>query len=84
MKIDLDTEYRRRQHPQGGEVRAMASVSGYVMARRPGCVPFVVPLSDWCDWLPFNPNGHSIQAVAPDASVAQAPIGPTFTTKISR
>lgn len=63
MNIDLDHEYQRRQHPSGGEVRAMAAVNGYVMARKPGCVPFVVPLSEWCDWLPYNPNGHSIPEI---------------------
>jgi hypothetical protein len=30
-----------------GPLRYMTSADGWVMARRPGCVPFVEPLSDW-------------------------------------
>lgn len=34
----------------GGKVRFMAAADGYVMCRRPGCIPFVVPASDWNEW----------------------------------
>jgi hypothetical protein len=34
----------------GGPVKFMAAVDGYAMVRRPRCIPFVVPVSDWNSW----------------------------------
>lgn len=34
----------------GGEVRLMCMAEGYVMARRPGCLPFIVSAEDWASW----------------------------------
>jgi hypothetical protein len=58
MEIDK-AHYKRLAatlaHPQPGdrisdahgEMRCMACVDGYVMARRKGCVPFVMPEDQW-------------------------------------
>lgn len=45
----------RRHMPEGykgpeGPVTFMAAADGYVMVRRPGCLPFVVPVRDWNEW----------------------------------
>ena len=40
----------------GGRVRYMAHADGYVMARRPGCIPFVVAQREWLS-LPFHERG---------------------------
>jgi len=41
----------RRAHPQdGGPVIEMARADGYVMARRPRCIPFVVTEREWRTW----------------------------------
>ena len=34
----------------GGVVRYMTEADGYVMVRRKGCLPFVVPLEWWNSW----------------------------------
>lgn len=34
----------------GGPVTYMAAADGYAMVRRPGCMPFVVPIKDWNSW----------------------------------
>jgi len=39
--------------------RVMAVVDGYVMARRTGCMPFIVPLKQW--------HGHFVTAGHPPA-----------------
>ncbi len=31
----------------GGRLRYMAHAKGYVMVRRPGCIPFVMDEKDW-------------------------------------
>lgn len=45
----------RRMMPEGykgaaGPVRYMAAAEGYVMVRRPGCAPFIVPVTHWNSW----------------------------------
>jgi hypothetical protein len=45
----------RRCHPVGGgPVKPMAFADGYVMARRPGCIPFIVAESEWLTWPKFE------------------------------
>lgn len=39
----------------------MAEADGWVMARRPNCVPFVVPRKDW-DRMPTEQNGAGCEA----------------------
>lgn len=38
-----------------GEIRYMTQSSGYVMVRRPHCMPFVLTLKDWAK-LPKEPT----------------------------
>jgi hypothetical protein len=45
------------EHHGGGPVKFMAEADGYVMARRAGCMPFVVSVTDWNRWPESNPNG---------------------------
>jgi hypothetical protein len=35
-----------------GEIRCMAAVDGYCMARRPGCIPFVLSVDEWLALAP--------------------------------
>lgn len=37
----------KRRTDDRGPLRLMAKAEGYVMVRRPGCVPFVLQESDW-------------------------------------
>lgn len=37
----------RQREDIHGPLRLMASAEGYVMVRRPGCVPFVLREQDW-------------------------------------
>lgn len=38
----------RRMHPNGdGPIVLMAIADRWVMVRRPGCIPFVMPLEKW-------------------------------------
>ena len=47
----MKVKHKARKHPHdGGEVRHMAETQGYVMARRPGCYPFVVGVKEWLSW----------------------------------
>ena len=39
----------------GGVVACMAAVDGWAMVRRPRCIPFVVPISDWNSWPEITP-----------------------------
>lgn len=41
-----------------GPIRAMACANGYVMARRPHCVPFVMSVKEWLA-LPNIPVAES-------------------------
>ena len=51
----LCLRFKPRRHPSdGGEVRCMVAVDGYVMVRRPGCMPFVLALSKWDEWVPVE------------------------------
>lgn len=34
----------------GGVARFMVAADGYAMVRRPGCMPFVVPIEEWNSW----------------------------------
>jgi len=43
----------------------MAQVEGWLMVRRPGCIPFVVFWADW-ESMPTSPVKHA--AAAEDAS----------------
>jgi hypothetical protein len=36
-----------RRYDEGSEIREMARADGYVMARRPGCMPFVISAKEW-------------------------------------
>lgn len=36
-----------RRCPERGKLRLMATAEGYVMVRRPGCMPFVMAAKDW-------------------------------------
>lgn len=45
----------RRLMPHGyrgqeGPVTFMAAANGWAMVRRPGCIPFTVPIGDWNGW----------------------------------
>lgn len=47
------TPYCRIMPPEvkgGGVVTFMAAANGWAMIRRPGCIPFVVPIEDWNRW----------------------------------
>ncbi len=45
------TRRERRAHPSdGGPVMAMAVADGYVLARRPGKLPFIVAEREWRTW----------------------------------
>lgn len=44
---------RRRDHI--GQLRLMAGTEGYVMVRRPGCMPFVITAKEW-EKLPIFEN----------------------------
>ena len=39
---------------QHGTVRVMAVAEGYVMARRPHCMPFIVSVNDMDTWTPTS------------------------------
>lgn len=50
---DVRKPYRRempKDHMGGGVVTFMTAADGWVMVRRPDCMPFVVPVSDWNGW----------------------------------
>lgn len=45
---DLRTPKRgARRYDRHGEFRVMATSDGWVMIRRPGCAPGVMPVKDW-------------------------------------
>lgn len=47
--------YLDRQHPSdGGKVRFMARSGGYVMCRRPRCMPFVLSERQWLNLPVFE------------------------------
>lgn len=39
----------------GGPIKAMACADGYVMCRRPGCIPFVLTVKEWDRLPPAKP-----------------------------
>lgn len=44
-----------KKHPEnGGKVVLMARSGGFVMVRRPRCVPFVVHEKEWLRWDSFE------------------------------
>ena len=47
-----------------GPMVCMTVVDGYVMARRPGCMPFVVALSDWRGYLAAAEEGPAAEGAA--------------------
>lgn len=50
--------HRDRQHPSdGGRVRFMTTSGGYVMVRRPRCMPYVMAEKAWLQ-LPFFEEGE--------------------------
>ena len=47
-----------RLHPSGrGPVRLIVEAEGYVMARRPGCAPFVLSVKEWRALEPIDRDG---------------------------
>lgn len=46
-KFDTRDRVRQPCHIQQGRVRYLAHAKGYVMARRPACMPFVVTEKEW-------------------------------------
>lgn len=42
------------RHDKDGQLKLMAVAEGYVMARRKGCPPFVVPVQKWCGITPSS------------------------------
>lgn len=40
-----------------GEVRVMAIADGWIMARRPGCIPFVTYMTQWYELYQDVPRG---------------------------
>ena len=45
-----------RRFDKHGEIRLMATSGGYVMVRRPGCIPFVLSLKEWSLLALANPG----------------------------
>lgn len=46
---------------RGAETRFMAEASGYVMVRRPGCMPYVLSRKEWLK-LPLAALGREMAA----------------------
>ena len=46
-RVPADKMMRRRHPVDGGQLKPMAFADGYVMARRPGCIPFVMTEREW-------------------------------------
>ncbi|MCW2405016.1 hypothetical protein M2336_001645 [Sphingobium sp. B1D7B] len=44
-----------RQRPDGAELRFMAAAEGYVMARRKGAMPTIIPVNEWNSWTELKP-----------------------------
>lgn len=38
---------KERRDYGGGPIRLMAKAEGYVMVRRPGCLPFILSVKEW-------------------------------------
>lgn len=53
-----------------GPIRCMAVADGYVMARRPGCVPFILTVKDWTRKAAMQPvpAGMQIASIVRDGS----------------
>lgn len=59
--LAFDTRPRHGHNHNGGvflsKITYMANAKGYVMARRPGCIPFVITEKQWLDfplWSDFE------------------------------
>lgn len=65
---DIDPQGRQkprfadRAHPaDGAKVRYMACSGGYIMARRPRCMPFVLSEKEWGKWDLFREPAADFQ-----------------------
>lgn len=44
---EMKAGQRNLRHDQHGDIKFMAEADGYVMCRRPGCMPFVLSKKSW-------------------------------------
>lgn len=51
--------FRLRQ--EGQPIRFMCAAEGYVMVRRPNCIPFVVPVNEWNAWPECDRKGSVLE-----------------------
>lgn len=59
--MDKRPPYKRVMPPDyksGGVVRFMAAAEGYVMVRRPRCIPFIVGINEWNSWPLYTEPGR--------------------------
>ena len=52
--------FRLRGGAHLGPVRFMAAAEGYVMARRPRALPFIMTVSEWNSLLECDKNGKPL------------------------
>ena len=57
--IDMEAQVRLARWHEGQESRYMTHSNGWVMVRRPGCVPYTIYLRDWLA-LPAASEGRRL------------------------
>lgn len=64
----MDSKRIERRTDKHGVIVSMAAAKGYVMVRRPGCIPFVMRGREW-EMLPLEAKAHPESA--PPSPAAQ-------------
>lgn len=62
-------DHQDRAHPSdGGKLRFMTRSGGYVMCRRPRCMPYVMSEGDWRKLPAFDQEAHDSYRAAVEAA----------------